>query len=249
MRSFHSCWGIELLSSREFKNGILPFRVWIRSLVVTAGVEKAKSSANQLILVCVSCCTPMGECRFSESEVWSFSQCVSYGQVSSTHLWVRRVLPIGRSASSMKRRSLIRFCASDAWPYSEKASKARCHLDIGLLSFPPQCLPDHGSVAEKRPPSVGARRWVENPQMWISAPLTPTCAPGGTKAWPVRPAVHDPVVQWQRLLVYTQKTMVRVHPGSLELPICDFGFANESHRHAPISIANRQSEVANHSAR
>ena len=29
------------------------------------------------------------------------------------------------------------------------------------------------------------------------------------------PLSTDPVVQWQRLLVYTQKTMVRVHPGSL----------------------------------
>ena len=27
------------------------------------------------------------------------------------------------------------------------------------------------------------------------------------------PLSTDPVVQWQRLLVYTQKTMVRVHPG------------------------------------
>ena len=32
---------------------------------------------------------------------------------------------------------------------------------------------------------------------------------------PLSPLSTDPVVQWQRLLVYTQKTMVRVHPGSL----------------------------------
>jgi hypothetical protein len=48
---------------------------------------------------------------------------------------------ISRPVSKMERRSPPRFCACDAWPYSETTSRARCHLDIGLFLFPPRCLP------------------------------------------------------------------------------------------------------------
>ena len=77
--------------------------------------------------------------------------------------------------------------------------RTRTHGDVGgekPKGFPLSQFPDAmsspilGQSLRSDQPPVGASWRAENPQMWIQAPLTPTCAPGAGIAWPVRPTVH-----------------------------------------------------------
>ena len=57
--------------------------------------------------------------------------------------------------------------------------------------------------------------------------------------------ILDPVVQRQRLLVYTQKTMVRVHPGSFQLLIYACRFRIASNRKSTINNRKLHGSVGN----
>ena len=96
----------------------------------------SKHSVNLLTPHCVSLSNLLAIAGLTTFRFGASVPCVSYGQVSYANPWVQEAMSIIRPVPIMERSSPPRFCARDAWPYSEKSSKARCHLDIGLFSFP-----------------------------------------------------------------------------------------------------------------
>lgn len=99
-----------------------------------------KIFANFLTPQCVLLSNLLANVGLSEFSFGASVQCFPYGQVSYANPWAQGVMPISRPVPIMERSSPPGFCTCDAWPYSEKTSRARCHLDIGLFLFRPRCL-------------------------------------------------------------------------------------------------------------
>jgi len=106
--------------------------------------------ANFLTLQCVSLSNPLANAGLTGFKFGASVQCFPYGQVSYANPWVQGVMPISRPVSKMKRRSPPRFCACDAWPYSEKPPKPGVTATSGFFRSGRDVLTDHGSVAEKQ---------------------------------------------------------------------------------------------------
>ena len=115
---------------------------------ILIGTIISKHSVNLLVPCCVSLSNLLANAGLSKFRSGASVPCASYGQVSYANPWVQGAMSINRPVPIMERSSLPRFCACDAWPYSEKSSRARCQLDIGLFCSRRDVFPDHGSVAE-----------------------------------------------------------------------------------------------------